>query len=75
MCSHRQFDRFKHRAVMSCPNNTITRTRHRHFGKLEDRVIGRGKLTVNGEARYVRILQVTRGDRLLIACWLMLWCM
>ena len=72
MRSHRQFDRFKHRTVMSDHNNTIPRTHHSHFGKLEDRVIGRGKLTVNGEARYVRILQVTRSDRLLIACWLML---
>jgi len=46
-----------------------------HIGKLEDRVIGRGKLTVNGEARYVRILQVMRSDRLLIARWRMIWCM
>ena len=44
--------------MMALPNDPIARTGDRHFGQLEDGIIGGGKLAVGGEAHNTRVLQV-----------------
>jgi hypothetical protein len=54
-----KLDGFKGGLVMPRPNDTVPRTGNGHFGKLEDRVIGCGKLAVRREARDARVFEVT----------------
>ena len=45
---------------MALANDPVACTGNRHLGKLEDGMIGSGKLTVRREARDVSILEVAR---------------
>ena len=58
-CAEGKLHGFKGRLVVSGPNHTVSRTGNRHFGQLEDGIIGGGKLAVSGEARNARILEVS----------------
>ena len=62
-CSESKFDSFKGGLVMSTPDDPIPGTRNGHFGQLKDRIIGRSKLAVRGEARDTGIFEVSRNDR------------
>jgi hypothetical protein len=44
--------------MMALPNDPIARTGDRHFGQLEDGIIGGRKAAVSREARYTRIVEV-----------------
>jgi len=49
--------------VMSATDNPIPDTGNGHFSKLEDSIIGCGKLAIGGEARHPRVFEVALNDR------------
>ena len=58
----RQLDGFEGGLVMAAADDPIPGTGNGHFGKLEDSVIGCGKLAVGGEARQPRVFEVPHDD-------------
>jgi hypothetical protein len=61
--SQRKLDGFEGGLVMSDTDDPIPGTGNGHFGKLEDSIIGCGKLAVGGEARQPRVFEVPLNDR------------
>ena len=59
----RKLDGFEGDLVMSDTDDPIPGTCNGHFGKLEDSIIGCGKLAVGGEARQPRVFEVPLNDR------------
>ena len=59
----RKLDSFKGGLVMPDTDDSIPGTGNGHFGKLEDSIIGCGKLAIGGEARHSRVFEVPLNDR------------
>jgi hypothetical protein len=57
-CAQSKLHSFERGLVVSGPNHAVARTGNRHLGKLKDRIIRSGKLTVGREARNVRVFEV-----------------
>src|SRR5712691_4518731 len=60
---HGQLDGFKGGLVMAGAHHPVSRTRNRHLGQLQDRVVGGGKLPVGREARKPRVGEVPGDHR------------
>ena len=58
----RQLDGFEGGLVMCDTDDPIPGTGNGHFGKLEDSIIGCGKLAIGGETRQPPVFEVTRDD-------------
>jgi hypothetical protein len=58
----RKLDGFEGGLVMSDTDDPIPGTGDGHFGKLEDSIIGCGKLAIGGEARQPRVFEVPLDD-------------